>query len=313
MNKLLARLAIAGAALSIATSAQAADVAAPSGPAYSGVIEMFGGYSMYKGDFPEIDLDDRTNNPIMGGFSAVNLPLSSGMSVQLDMSGDALFATDEDGEVDGDVTAGSLHGTVHLSGRNDSMLFGGFGGVGSTMFQDADSSTFMFGGAELQAYLGSATLYLQGGYLDSNQTEEDADDTLQEAFFARAVARLYASETSRLSAEVAYAAGEADGDESGYDPHDATVLAWGARFDQQLSDSPASVFLAYNGANYKGGCTLDDTDGYDHRVSVGLSFAFGGNSIMTNDRQGVALDTGDLGSWVGASNMNQGGDCGGDL
>ena len=43
MTNFLTRLAFAGAALSIATSAQAADAVSPSGTVYSGVIEMFGG------------------------------------------------------------------------------------------------------------------------------------------------------------------------------------------------------------------------------------------------------------------------------
>lgn len=307
MTNLFVRLAVAGTALSIAASAHAADLASPSAPAYSGVIEMFGGYSMLKGDNPEYG-DDRKNNPIMGGFSAVNLPLSGGMSVQLDLSGNAFFAADGEAEAENDMTNLSMHPAVHVSGRNDNMLFGGFGGAGRVTFHDEESSTYMFGGAELQAYLGATTLYLQGGYLGSNQAEEVESDTLVDAYFVRGVARLYASETSRLSTQVAYAAGETDTDDG---MQDASVLAWGARFDQQLSDSPAAIFLAYSGVNYKGGASYCESDWYDHRAMAGVSFAFGGNTIMANDRQGVALDTPDFGNWVGAGALNQEGEgCG---
>lgn len=301
MKNTFARLAIASSALFAASSANAADVASYSAPAYSGVIEMFGGYSMLKGDNPEYG-DDRKNNPIMGGFSAVNLPLSGGMSVQLDLSGNALFPAGGEGEAENDFTNSSLHPTVHVSGRNDGMLFGGFGGVGRVNFHNTDSSTYVFGGAELQAYLGATTLYLQGGYLDSMQAEEADDDTLNDAYFVRGVARFYVSETSRMSTQVAYASGETDTDA---DFEEASALAWGARFDQQLPDSPASVFLGYTGAHYKGGASYCDASWYDHRVMVGVTFAFGGDTIMANDRQGVALDTPDFGNWVGAGEMNQ--------
>jgi opacity protein-like surface antigen len=303
MSKLLARLAMAGAALSIATSAQAADVANPSAPAYSAVIEMFGGYSMFKdvAEFSdENEQDARKNNPIMGGFAAVNLPLSQGMSIQMDMLGSNLFVPDSDSRVDDEMIAGNLQTTIHLSGRNDQLLFGGFGGLGQASFQDEEAGTFMFGGAEIQAYLGSTTLYLQGGYLDSYQADSDEDDTLSEAFFARGVMRVYPSETNRLSAEVGYAVGNHEEDIDGRDVyqgnHEMSILGWGARFDQQISETPAKVFLAYQGSrfDFKDKCEV----GYEHRVMLGVSFAFGSDTIMANDRQGVALDTQDLGPWV---------------
>lgn len=308
MHSFFKRAAIAGAALSCVTAAQAADLAdaaSPSSLMYSGVIEMFGGFSSVKGDAPEYDDEARRNNPMMGGFSAVNIPVSDGMSVQLDLRGATIFAHEtegEDDEADDDMLTGNLLTAMHLSGRNEDMLFGAFGGIGRVSFHDEESATYMLGGAELQAYFGSTTIYLQGGYLTSDQSEENADDTLRNAYFVRAVARLYASDTSRLSTEVAYASGETDAFPGEY--VDATVLAWGVRFDQQLSDTPASAFLAYSGANYQGGCS-SNADWYDHRVMIGLSFAFGGNTIMANDRQGAALDTPDVGSWVAAGEMNQ--------
>ena len=293
MTNFLARLAIAGAALSIATSAQAADVAVPSAPAYSGVIEMFGGYSMFSGmdEFANSEATARENNPILGGFAAVNVPLSDGMSVQLDLLSSALFAPNNDELTEDEMFSGNSQLAVHVNGRSEEMLFGAFGGAGQAGLQADDDAVFFFGGAEIQAYLGSATLYLQGGYLDSYQADDDDDDALDKALFARGIARLYASETSRLSTEVAYANGTMD------ETDDIAILGWGARFDQQISESPASMFLAYNGNRYDLKEACGDV-GYEHRAMVGLSFAFGGNTIMANDRQGVALDTKDLGPWV---------------
>ena len=293
MTNFLTRLAFAGAALSIATSAQAADAVSPSGPVYSGVIEMFGGYSMVSGmdEFDNSEDTARENNPILGGFAAVNAPLSDGMSVQLDLLSSALFAPNNDELTEDEMFSGNSQLAVHVSGRSEDMLFGAFGGAGQAGLQSDDDASFFFGGAEMQAYLGSATLYLQGGYLDSYQADDSDDDALDKAFFARGIARLYASETSRLSAEVAYADGKMD------ETEDMAILGWGARFDQQISESPASVFLAYNGNRYDLKENCGDVD-YEHRAMVGLSFAFGGNTIMANDRHGVALDTKDLGPWV---------------
>lgn len=293
MTKLLARLAIAGAALSIATSAHAAELASPSAPVYSGVIEMFGGYSMFNGmdEFDNSEATARENNPILGGFAAVNAPLSDGMSVQLDLLSSALFAPNDDELTEDEMFSGNSQLAMHVSGRNEDMLFGAFGGAGQAGLQGDPDASFLFGGAEIQAYLGSATLYLQGGYLDSYQADSSDDDALDQAFFARGVARLYASETSRLSAEVAYADGKMD------ETEDMAILAWGARFDQQISGSPASVFLAYNGSRYGLKENCGDV-GFEHRAMGGLSFAFGSNTIMANDRQGAGLDTKDLGPWV---------------
>jgi hypothetical protein len=293
MTNFLARLAIVGAALSITTSAQAADVAAPSAPAYSGVIEMFGGYSMFSGmdEFANSEATARENNPILGGFAAVNVPLSDGMSVQLDLLSSALFAPNNSELTEDEMFSGNSQLAVHVNGRSEEMLFGAFGGAGQAGLQGDSDAVFFFGGAEIQAYLGSATLYLQGGYLDSYQADDDDDDALDKALFARGIARLYASETSRLSTEVAYANGTM------HEADDIAILGWGARFDQQISESPASMFLAYNGNRYDLKEDCGDV-GYEHRAMVGLSFAFGGNTIMANDRQGVALDTKDLGPWV---------------
>jgi hypothetical protein len=293
MTNFLARLAIAGAALSIATTAQAADVASPSAPAYSGVIEMFGGYSMFSGmdEFDNSEATARENNPILGGFAAVNAPLSDGMSVQLDLLSSALFAPNNNELTEDEMFSGNSQLAVHVSGRNEEMLFGAFGGAGQAGLQGDPDAVFFFGGAEMQAYLGSATLYIQGGYLDSYQADDSDDDALDKAFFARGIARLYASETSRLSTEVAYADGKMD------ETEDMAIIGWGARFDQQMSESPVSLFLAYNGNRYDLKEDCGDV-GYEHRAMVGLSFAFGGNTIMANDRQGVALDTKDLGPWV---------------
>lgn len=306
MTAIISRLALLGAALSITSMAHAADVASNT-PSYSGLIEAYAAYDMPKGDMPEfgdngID-DDRKNNPIMGGFSAVNLPMSDGLSAQMDLSGRTMFVSSDEDTVESELVTSALHSTLHISGRSDMYLLGAMGGIGRVSFHDDNSSTFWFAGAEYQAYLGNATLYLQGGYLDSTQAEENTTDTLQDAYFVRGMTRFYVGDTTRLTTQVAYAAGESDTSEN---IEDASVLAWGVRADQQLSDSPASLFLAYSGANYRGGVSDCKSDWYDHRVMLGVSFAFGGTSMMANDRQGVALDTPDFGDWVGASEMNQG-------
>lgn len=314
MYPLFTRLALAGSALSLslafASAVQAADIAGSAPRAPAALLEIYGGYSFLKGDLPELsedeaeEADERLNNPVMGAFAAVSLPFSENMALQLDVRGNTLFSSNSEDRTDSDQQTGGLHTAVHISSSNDSNLFGVLGGIGRTMFHDTNSATFWFAGAEYQGYLEALTVYMQGGYLDSVQAETETSDTLTDAFFVRGVARLYASEHSRLSAELAYASGETDVFPG--ELKDATVLAWGARLDHQVSDWPANLFLAYSGANNRGGWAECKTDAYDHRVMVGFSFAFGGSSIKASDRQGVALDTPDFANWVAASEMNQG-------
>jgi hypothetical protein len=100
----------------------------------------------------------------------------------------------------------------------------------------------------------------------------------------RLVGRFFLTPTTRLSAEVGYAAGHFSAATDG-DP--ANVLNWGVAIETQLHAKPFSVFANYTGFRVGGDPSFPVT-GY--QVVGGVRFSFGSATLFDQDRHGATLD-----------------------
>ncbi len=189
-------------------------------------------------------------------------------------------------------------GGLHLNWRDPSRgLLGLFGGVGAETSPGDTPATFWFGGAEGQLYLGSATLYLQGGYMDSK--DSSGTDAFHDAAFVRGVGRYFLSNSTAISGEIFYAAGLQDSTN-----YSMNVLTWGVKLEHALASHPVILTAAYEGGHYdNGGCCSGDSGLFtDNRFLIGAKVMFGEKDLLTNDRFGQTLDLPDFGRIVASGN-----------
>jgi len=259
-----------------------------------GIGSLYVGYLGYEGD--EIDID-RQDQGIVGARAAYSLPLGSRFSAQFDLIGEVNVVGDDQ---DNDLTLGDYMGAVHIDARDPaSYLFGAFLGAGQS-FDDGDNEgdaiPFWFAGLEGQTYLGNLTLGGQLGYLDS---EENNDESISSAWFARLVAAHYFKESTKLSGELAFLTGDrANGNPTG----SMDVLSWGARLDHFFPNFPAGLMLAYNGFDYEGDEASDESDApIVHEVRIGVTFLLGTGSLIENDRRAAGADLPPINRWISTS------------
>jgi len=279
---------LAAAALAISVPVHAADLpdsarfeepATPAGLIFSGIVEGAVGYSW---------LTDDTNNefsdteyPFLTGGAYVNIPLGMNFSAQLDMNAEGYFS--DEGQ-DSEAQRSIVSGGAHLNWRDPNIgLLGVFGGVGLGSLTDDDSSQAYWLGIEGQYYWNNLTLYAQAAFFNGEIPDHSSSVDFEDAYIVRGVARYFIDPDFRIEGEASYAAeGNIHGDD--YDS-----LAWGLRADKRISNHPIYGFVAYRGA-------LHDADNPSegavtvHDLMVGLKFAFGGNSLLDQDRYGVTLD-----------------------
>ena len=290
-------------AISLAVSAGAAKAAdfdaeqAIQGLVVSGELDKWTGYTFLtnaNGD-TNPENDDYLSSGISGRLS---LPLGDMLSVQMD--GDLEYTSnsfDEDGS--DDTFKHSFQFGVHFSARDPSRgLIGVFGatGLGTGEDSDADHKKFVRAvGGEVQGYFGDKTLYLQGGYIDSDDDEGAEGDALHDAFFVRGVGRWFLTPDSRLQAEVSYVDGDRDSDSEG-----ETIIEWGGRYDWVLPGLPligdTPVYVGYRGAHFENGADLAEYT--EHTVMVGTVYHFGGSNRQEFDRTGATLNLPNFGRWV---------------
>jgi hypothetical protein len=240
------------------------------------------------------NLDDRGSDVIQGGEAADYWNLGGGgaldvawrkLNLQADFSAEGRL----DEKSADDTYEHAYGGGLHLGWRDPECgSVGAFGAVGEVEINNAgdnDPDTVVWvTGLEGQAFLGPATLYLQGGYLDRQSVSSGGDvDALRKAGFARVVGRGFIGDDFKLEAEVSYAKGKMDPD------HDNVwLLGWGAELEYRLGSLPVSAFVGYTGARYY---QDDDWDVlYEHRIGFGVRAYFGRESLKANDRRGASLD-----------------------
>jgi hypothetical protein len=191
-----------------------------------------------------------------------------------------------------------IFGGLHLNWRNPSHgLLGVFGGVGAESPATDSTASLWFGGVEGQLYLSNATLYLQGGFLDSDDSAKT--DAFHDAAFIRGVGRYFLSSSTVISGEVLAAAGKQDTNGS----YSMDVVTWGVKLEHALASHPMVLTAAYEGGHYDNGCCAGDRGRFtDHRFLIGAKVMFGEGDLFTNDRFGQTVDLPDFARIVASGN-----------
>ncbi len=263
--------------------------AGPQGLLFSAVADVWGGYVWMVPDLTTGN-DNPNDTGRVGGQIRVNIPLGDRFSVQLDGVAEGDFDNDYPGNTED--YEGQVLGGGHLSFRDpNAYLIGVFGGYGHVFIgegtgpEEEDEQGWMFGG-EGQVYLGNTTLYGQAGYFDSSAND---NETLVDAWFARAQAQHFLTPNSMVVADFIYGAGE-----NNVTPRDDIDFAgWELKYKRQLMAFPVAWHAAYEGhyvAVDKPDPTATDEDLFEHIVKFGVSFALGGDNIQDLYRRGPALD-----------------------
>ena len=281
----------AGAADVVSPAQEVAPAQQPAakGLLISGVADFWLGYV-----FMDPDLDGPQDLPPdtwrAGGQALFNIPISDQFSAQLDLSGD--FDFDNATNPTTDDYAGQILGGGHLSYRDpNAFLLGGFAGIGEAfvdepgVVSDKHETGWMVGG-EGQYYLGNTTFYGQAGYFD---TDGNDTETLVDAWFARGVIRHFFTPNAMLSGEVTYG----QGTNNVNTPDDIAFAGWEVLYKQQIDSTHFAWFVSYDGHYVEvDKNTVGSTDEhlYEHAFKVGLSFKFGANTLLEQDRYGATLD-----------------------
>ena len=207
----------------------------------------------------------------MGGDARIHFAHGDGYALQAEALGDwhKVFDKDDSGENAAFAAAGG-----HWIYRTGGMALGTFGGLGYAdhLSESGDShGTHAFGGAQIAAFVGNATVFGQLGYSQGLGGE----DYVENMTFGRIGARYFVTENDRLEGWVGY--GHSDKPEEG----DDAKLDWvqlAANYERQISATPLSAFVGYQGDYVK----RQDMEGGDehertwaHTVKVGARWSFG--------------------------------------
>jgi opacity protein-like surface antigen len=293
----------------------------------SGNVDIYGGYAWIKdvgegGNSQCVDSTEPCSWGLAGGSARVDVPFSEALSLQIDLIADWNFSYPDDPD---DMTnidntpAGGMLGGGHLNYRSDVYLLGVFGAAGKAYIDDSDStghsSGLWAGGIEGQWYMDHITLYAQGGFMDSK--ESDDSEGLSNVLFVRGEGRYFFSEHSRFMLSAGYANGDNEANDGNF-ADEVDLVTWGARFDQQVhdwgNDGNMSLFAEYQGlwaeeteTEYDccpSSIITEATDALvDHRFMVGVSFALNQQSLMSTDRSGATLNLPNFSQWYGAAAM----------
>jgi hypothetical protein len=280
----------------------ALSVLALSGVSFAGANKFTGNVSLAVGQTFQDDLggvfDDSYTS--ISGDAKLNVAFSNNINLQLDFAGTGGFADETIPGFSLDRDAG-FQAAAHVYYRNDRYSVGLFGGAGissGAQLGPIDNAEYYFVGAQGQYYWNSFTFGLEGGYLDSSADVPAGPDDLflNNAWFANAEVRWYATPKFALSANLGYISGEAFVGNA-----DVDTLHWGAKAEYWPEEKePLSLWVAYEGrtteADFAPGPAFDkDT----HTVKIGVTFHFGTDGgKIENDRSGPAFNTMDYGAIV---------------
>lgn len=212
----------------------------------------------------------------------LNIPLSPNFSVQLDGGSEFYTSLNDSEEPERTTTVG-----VHLSYRVPSRgLIGVFAAHGWSPMQYGEKYAARMYGVEGQLYRGDWTFYAQAGVADVTRSDGELEG-VNDARFARGVARYFFDANTKLEVELSYARATPyiDGDDNG------KFWGWGASFERKLFDlhrHPVYWSLAYRRGSYD--ATTEDDILTEQVFKVGLKVLFGATDLKHNDRYGATLD-----------------------
>lgn len=265
------RVAVLGAALSLAAICATPALADPSGFISIGV----GPASQYVGT----DADNETFSgfAIRGAASGVYM-----FTPVLGAQGDLFYYRGDYGD---EIPQGQgIDAALHVFYREPgSFLIGGLVQLGRDRFDYEGSEIFSadrsYVGGEAQVHLDSLTLYAQGGMQQLSIDEELA--TALSGWFGRAEARYFLTPDLRIEAHVGM-------DTLEFLNLSLDAVSAGVGAEYKLESLPVSLFASYeyrtSSINVPDAPTIND-----HRVLVGAKFALGEDSLLDRDRNGASL------------------------
>jgi hypothetical protein len=272
-----------------------------SGVGIAGANKFTGNVSLAVGQTFQDDLggifDDSYTS--ITGDAKLNVAFSNNINLQLDFVGAGAFSDDSIPGFSLDRDAG-FQGAAHVYYRNDRYAVGLFAGAGVSSgptFGISADAEYYFAGAQGQYYWNNFTFGLEGGYLDSSADFAFGPDDLflNNAWFANAEVRWYATPKFALTANVGYISGEAF-----FGNADVDTLHWGAKAEYWPEEKePLSLWVAYEGRTTEADFSPVSVDKDTHTVKIGVTFHFGvDGSQQDNDRNGPSFNTMDYGAIV---------------
>lgn len=212
----------------------------------------------------------------------------SGYGVQVDARG-SWFGPGHDADADADDwTKNYLTGGVHLYSRMASGLYGAFAGGGITddTGDSDENQTYWFLGAEGQWQVHNSIVFGQAGYLDAN---DEYDEGLNQAGFARLGGRVFTQPNTALMAAVSGAFGQQD-------DGDAYLANLELEAEHAFGNGSTSLFASYEG-------TFVSFDSGDHNtnfhgVMLGFRWRPGASDLMNAYNGPASLELPSLDRWV---------------
>lgn len=267
----------------------------------AGANKFTGNVSLAVGHTSQDDLggifDDSYTS--ISGDAKVNVAFSNNINLQFDFAGNGAFSDDSIPGFSLDRDAG-FQGAAHVYYRNSNYSVGLFAGAGLSSgptFGVSTDAEYYFVGAQGQYYWNNFTFGLEGGYLDSSADNFGGPDDLflNNAWFANAEVRWYATPKFALAANVGYISGEAL-----FGNADVDTLHWGAKAEYWPEEKePLSLWVAYEGRSTEADFNPGSIDKDTHTIKIGLTFHFGvDGTAQDNDRNGPAFNTQDYGAIV---------------
>jgi hypothetical protein len=156
--------------------------------------------------------------------------------------------------------------TAHAIMRNDQYAIGGYAGFGGIY-----SQTLYMVGAEGQMYFGNMTL---GGAVSYGDTSDGYDYT---AWDARINGAYFVNPNFELNATVSW---------TNWDDYDDTATGYGVGARYRFDGSRFSVSGNYLRENWDYGTSDADADVF----KVGVSYAFGSDSLQDENQHGASFD-----------------------
>ncbi len=236
--------------------------------------------------------DPNGNHLAFGGNTAISIPFGRSFALQLDAQGERYR------DFDALSPLGALLLGGHLSWRNpDRFLIGGFAAAARPFGDQMDNNNpgFYSGwgyilGAEMQAYLRGATLYVQGGYANIRTDFDGGPEGFVNGWFLRTVGRFFVNDDVMIEGEFAFGRTPCFIDGTCAPVEDAGLIYnWGVSAKFRITDTvPLYATIGYAGALYY--ATEDPDLGREHVFRIGLSMAFGAGTLFDNDRRGATLN-----------------------
>jgi hypothetical protein len=246
-------------------------------------IEVAAGYTLVGTD-PDFATDDQYASVL--GDARFSVPLFSGWSTQIDISGAQSFTSDE---TPLDFENG-FAATGHLSFRNgETYLAGIYGGAGQTNADHGfEALNFVVAGVEGQTHSGPTTLYTQLGYANGSSDTNgiDTEAAPKNAFYGRVIIRHFLKDDSFFKVGGTFGNGALDtvGD------NDVSFATWHTRYERQVlpTQVPLNLFAEYRGARVSMD-HIGDFKSTDHSFLLGGSLRFGGMNNRENNVRGATL------------------------